>query len=346
MNPMILFILLFSLAMGTITTLSSYHWLLAWIGLEINTMAIIPIITKKHHPRATEAATKYFLTQTAASTLILLSSTLNAWTTGQWTITELHHPLAMMMLTLAVAMKLGLAPTHFWLPEVMQGTTIKTALLLTTWQKIAPLTFIYLTSNHLSTKMLFTLGLLSVMLGGITGLNQTQTRKIMAYSSIAHMGWLTMILTLNLNLMTFTLMLYITMTTSSFMILLMSESKTMTDLGLAWTTSPTSMLLLMLSLLSLGGLPPLSGFMPKLLILKEMTMLNMIAMSTILALSALPSLFFYLRLSYLMLMTIPPTTTTTEHKWRHKNNTLKITAQLFIITTTLLPITPLVNKIL
>nr|UIK22287.1 NADH dehydrogenase subunit 2 [Eublepharis fuscus] len=345
MTPMIQFILLFSLAMGTITTLSSYHWLLAWIGLEIYTMTIIPIMTKKHHPRATEATTKYFLTQTAASALILFSSALNAWTTGQWTITELHHPQATMTLTLAVAMKLGLAPTHFWLPEVMQGTTIKTALLLATWQKIAPLTFIYLTSNHLSTKLLFTLGLLSAALGGIMGLNQTQTRKIMAYSSIAHMGWLTMALALNLSLMIFTLMLYFTMTLSSFMILLASKSKTMTDLGLAWAASPAPMIMLMLSLLSLGGLPPLSGFMPKLLILKETTMLTMIPLSVAMAMSTLPSLYFYLRLAYLMTMTIPPTTTTTEHKWRHKNKTMKTTAQLFVMATMLLPITPLINKI-
>lgn len=78
MNPYILATLLFSLGLGTTITFSSSHWLLAWMGLEINTLAILPLIAQHHHPRAVEATTKYFLTQATAAAMILFASTMNA----------------------------------------------------------------------------------------------------------------------------------------------------------------------------------------------------------------------------------------------------------------------------
>nr|BAF96566.1 NADH dehydrogenase subunit 2 [Goniurosaurus lichtenfelderi] len=343
MSPATWTILISSLATGTIITMSSHHWLLAWVGLEINTLAIMPIIAKQHHPRATEATTKYFLIQAATAATILFASTLNAWTTGQWTITQLQNQQAVILFTLAIAMKLGLVPVHFWFPEVMQGSTLTTALIISTWQKLAPLSIIYMTTN-LNFDMLIILSLLSTMVGGFLGLNQTQTRKIMAYSSIAHMGWLVMALTSNLNITTLTLVFYLVMTTTMFTTLLTSTAKSITDLGLAWPNSPTMLTMTMMTLLSLAGLPPLSGFAPKWLILMEMTKMNLMTLSTTMALSTLPSLYFYLRLAYLTIMTNPPTPTTTQHKWRYKPKFQKMTPQLIITTTMLLPIMPLVKN--
>nr|YP_010837694.1 NADH dehydrogenase subunit 2 [Coleonyx mitratus]WGC93724.1 NADH dehydrogenase subunit 2 [Coleonyx mitratus] len=342
MNPIIWSLLMMSLATGTIITMSSHHWLLAWIGLEINTMAMIPIISNQHHPRATEAGTKYFLTQAAASALIMFSSITNAWTTNQWDITQLTNPQASMMLTLAIAMKLGLVPTHFWFPEVMQGTTIYTALIISTWQKLAPMTLLYMTSNHLHTTTLLTLSLLSTTFGGISGLNQTQTRKILAYSSIAHMGWLTMALLLNQNLTLLTMTLYIMMTTAMFFTLMTTLTKTIADMGTAWSYSPTTLSLTMLTLLSLGGLPPLTGFMPKLLILKNMVSSELTTSSIIIALSSLPSLFFYLRMAYFTTMTIPPTPTTISHKWRFPLTPKPLMPLMIMMSSLLLPLTPII----
>nr|BAF96551.1 NADH dehydrogenase subunit 2 [Coleonyx elegans] len=345
MNPSIWSLLIMSLATGTIITMSSHHWMLAWLGLEINTLAIIPIITKHHHPRATEAGTKYFLIQAAASALIMFASMTNAWTTNQWDITQLTNQQASMMFTLAIAMKLGLVPVHLWFPEIMQGATIKTALIISTWQKIAPLTLLYLTSNHLHSTLLLTLSLLSSILGGISGLNQTQTRKILAYSSITHMGWLTMTLLLTPNLTLLTLTLYIMLTTTVFSTLIETTTKTITDLGTSWTHSPTTLTLTMMTLLSLGGLPPLTGFMPKLLILKDMTTSELVTPSIILALSSLPSLFFYLRMAYFTIMTAPPTPATTPYKWRFPLPTKPMMAPLTATTNLLLPLTPLIYNL-
>nr|ABW04297.1 NADH dehydrogenase subunit 2 [Crotaphytus collaris]ABW04333.1 NADH dehydrogenase subunit 2 [Crotaphytus collaris]ABW04339.1 NADH dehydrogenase subunit 2 [Crotaphytus collaris]ABW04350.1 NADH dehydrogenase subunit 2 [Crotaphytus collaris]ABW04435.1 NADH dehydrogenase subunit 2 [Crotaphytus collaris] len=341
MSPTTLMILISSLATGTIITLSSYHWLLAWIGLEINTLAIIPIISKQHHPRSTEAATKYFLTQAAASALILFSSTVNAWETGTWNILSMTNPQANILLTMALAMKLGLAPTHFWLPEVLQGSTMKTALIISTWQKLAPTALMFLTINNLSPKILLTMGLLSTTIGGWGGLNQTQLRKIMAYSSIAHLGWIVAIAPMMTNIMILNLMIYITMTTSMFLALITTQSKTIQDTTTSWTSSPTITITTMLTLLSLGGLPPLSGFLPKWLILEELTTQNLTLMATLLAMTSLLSLFFYLRLTYTTTLTLSPNTPPIKHKWRFKPKTSKLLTITLPTSTMILPLTPM-----
>nr|AAT78241.1 NADH dehydrogenase subunit 2 [Anolis sagrei] len=342
MSPTIFMIMLSSLATGTIITMTSHHWLLAWIGLEINTLSIIPIISTTHHPRSTEAATKYFLTQAAASALILFSSMINAWETGTWDITQLSSTPSSILLTAALAMKLGLVPMHFWLPEVLQGSTLMTALIITTWQKLAPMTLIYLTINYLSTTILLLMGLTSTIIAGWAGLNQTQTRKIMAYSSIAHLGWMISISSIMTNLMVMNLIIYLIMTFALFQTLIFSKSKTIQDTTTTWTLSPVVTAMTMALLLSLGGLPPLTGFLPKWLILEELVAQNLVPTATVMAMSALLSLFFYLRLTYTTTLTLSPNTVPTKFKWRLKLNQpsslMLITSMAAIL---LLPLTPL-----
>nr|AAP85397.1 NADH dehydrogenase subunit 2 [Anolis allisoni] len=343
MSPTIHMIILSSLATGTIITMTSYHWLMAWVGLEMNTLAIIPIISTMHHPRSTEAATKYFLTQAAASALILFSSMTNAWNLGSWDITQTLTPPSHILLTMALAMKLGLAPMHFWLPEVIQGSTMTTAFIITTWQKLAPMSLIFLTMNNLSTPIFLLMGLLSSLIGGWGGLNQTQTRKIMAYSSIAHLGWMATVSSIMTNILIMNLLIYLIMTTSMFLSLIISKSKTIQNTTSTWTLSPTLTIVMMLSLLSLGGLPPLTGFVPKWLIMEELILQDFNLLATMMAMLLLLSLFFYLRLTYVTTLTLSPNTTQTKFKWRFYPNTsttpLSIPAA---ISTFLLPLTPLI----
>nr|ABV24420.1 NADH dehydrogenase subunit 2 [Anolis cristatellus] len=342
MSPTIYTIILSSLATGTIVTMTSFHWLMAWIGLELNTLAIIPIISTLHHPRSTEAATKYFLTQAAASATILFSSMINAWNTGTWDITQMSYAPSNALLSLALALKLGLAPAHFWLPEVLQGSTLFTAFIIATWQKLAPMSLIYMTMNNLPSTILLMLGLISSTIGGWSGLNQTQTRKIMAYSSIAHLGWMAMIASIMSNIMIMNLLVYLMMTTALFLSLIYSKSKTIQDTATTWTTSPTLAIIMMLILLSLGGLPPLTGFLPKWLVLEELIMQNLIPMATAMAMSALLSLFFYLRLTYTTTLTLPPNTLQMKFKWRFKPTMPFMIMILSTLAILMLPLTPLI----
>nr|YP_010531730.1 NADH dehydrogenase subunit 2 [Aspidoscelis sexlineatus]ADL59417.1 NADH dehydrogenase subunit 2 [Aspidoscelis sexlineatus viridis]UXX18675.1 NADH dehydrogenase subunit 2 [Aspidoscelis sexlineatus]UXX18688.1 NADH dehydrogenase subunit 2 [Aspidoscelis sexlineatus]UXX18701.1 NADH dehydrogenase subunit 2 [Aspidoscelis sexlineatus]UXX18714.1 NADH dehydrogenase subunit 2 [Aspidoscelis sexlineatus] len=343
MSPLINSILILSLITGTLITMNSNHWLLAWLGLEINMMAIVPLISKTHHPRATEATIKYFLAQTGASLLMLFASSTNAWHTGTWDITQLMNPMSCTALTIALCMKIGLAPMHLWLPEVMQGTTLKVALIIATWQKLAPMSLILMTSNSHSKLLLMLMATLSIVIGGWGGLNQTQLRKIMAYSSIANMGWMIIILQQAPKLSTLTLLLYIMMTTTMFMAMTPQKTKTIKMIGTTWTLSPPLTIIMMLTLTSLGGLPPMTGFMPKWLILEKLMSENMTPLATITAMATLLSLFFYLRLFYMTTMTVSPNTMNTTQKWRLQTKTMMIVMLTSPATLMLLPILPLIN---
>nr|YP_009872212.1 NADH dehydrogenase subunit 2 [Nemipterus hexodon]QKS34341.1 NADH dehydrogenase subunit 2 [Nemipterus hexodon] len=342
MSPYILVTLLLGLGLGTSITLTSSHWLIAWMGLEINTLAIIPIMARHYHPRAVEAATKYFLTQATAAAMILFASTTNAWITGQWDIYQMSHPLPITLITLALALKIGLAPLHSWLPEVLQGLDLTTGLIMSTWQKLAPFALL-LQLQPANPTMMIILGLMSTLVGGWGGLNQTQLRKILAYSSIAHLGWMIMVLQYAPSLTLLTLILYLIMTISAFLTFKMNNVTNINSLALSWTKTPILTALTPLILLSLGGLPPLTGFMPKWLILQELTKQNLEPTATFAALTALLSLYFYLRLSYSMTMTMAPNNLTGTTPWRFSLYQPTLPATLAITGAIgLLPITPLI----
>nr|YP_009002212.1 NADH dehydrogenase subunit 2 [Microphysogobio tafangensis]AHG98831.1 NADH dehydrogenase subunit 2 [Microphysogobio tafangensis]WBR66646.1 NADH dehydrogenase subunit 2 [Microphysogobio tafangensis] len=344
MNPYVLMILLSSLGLGTTLTFASSHWLLAWMGLEINTLAIVPLMAQHHHPRAVEATTKYFLTQATAAAMILFASTTNAWITGEWDMNNMSSPLASTMVITALALKIGLAPMHFWLPEVLQGLDLLTGLILSTWQKLAPMALIIQTAQAIDPFLLTSLGLLSTLAGGWGGLNQTQLRKVLAYSSIAHMGWMIIVLQYAPQLTLLALGTYIFMTSAAFLTLKLSNTTKINTLAMAWSNSPTLTATTALVLLSLGGLPPLTGFMPKWLILEELTKQDLPATATVMALAALISLYFYLRLCYAMTLTISPNTMSSTTPWRVKATQTSL--PLTISTTIALGLLPLTPAIL
>nr|ACU00379.1 NADH dehydrogenase subunit 2 [Cryptobranchus alleganiensis] len=346
MSPYVLSIALSSLSIGTLTTLISHHWFLAWAGLEINTLAIIPLMIKQHHPRAVESTTKYFLVQASASALILFSALINAWAAGEWMILNTHTPASSLMITIALAMKLGITPFHLWLPDVLQGLNLFTCLIMATWQKLAPLALLILMHNQLNTPLLMVMALLSALVGGWGGLNQTHLRKIMAYSSTAHLGWMLMVVTFSPNLMILNLLIYLMLTSSMFMTLLILSAYNINQLSMSWVKNPTMMAVLMVVLVALGGLPPTTGFMPKLLILLELIKHGMTIMAFMLAVATLLSLFFYIRLSYMISLTTSPSSSNSKFNWRLKNKTFMLMPLLAVLSCTLLPVTPMLMNLI
>ncbi|NP_059332.1 NADH dehydrogenase subunit 2 (mitochondrion) [Danio rerio] len=341
MNPYVLMILMSSLGLGTTLTFSSSHWILAWMGLEINTLAIVPLMAQQHHPRAVEATTKYFLIQAAAAAMILFTSTTNAWISGQWDVTGMPGPATSTAMMFALALKIGLAPMHFWLPEVLQGLDLLTGLILSTWQKLAPMALIIQTTQTTDPLILTSLGIASSLIGGWSGLNQTQLRKILAYSSIAHMGWMIIVIQYAPQLTLIALGTYIFMTSAAFLTLKVLSATKINTLTTTWPKSPILAAIATLVMLSLGGLPPLTGFMPKWLILQELTKQDLPATATIMALTALLSLFFYLRLCHAMTLTTSPNTINSAPHWRVQTtqNSLPLTISV-TVTMGLLPLTP------
>nr|YP_004935424.1 NADH dehydrogenase subunit 2 [Oryx gazella]AET63119.1 NADH dehydrogenase subunit 2 [Oryx gazella] len=344
MNPITFTIILTTIMFGTIIVMISSHWLLIWIGFEMNMLAIIPIMMKKYNPRATEASTKYFLTQSTASMLLMMAVIINLMFSGQWTVMKLFNPTASMLVTAALTMKLGMAPFHFWVPEGTQGISLSSGLILLTWQKPAPVSVLYQISPPINLNLILSLSILSIMIGGWGGLNQTQLQKIMAYSSIARMGCMTAALrpnptTMPLNPVTCVIK------TSPMSTLFMAHSATATrSLSHPRTKAPMITALVPGTLLSTGGLPPLSGFMPKWVIIQEMTKNDNSILPTLMAITALLSLYFYMRLTYSTTLTMFPSTNNMKMKWQFstmKQMTLLPTTG--VLSTKLLPLTPILS---
>nr|WAB21670.1 NADH dehydrogenase subunit 2 [Petroica bivittata] len=346
MNPQAKLIFIASLLLGTTITVSSNHWIMAWAGLEINTLAILPLISKSHHPRAVEAATKYFLVQAGASTLLLFSSMVNAWSTGQWDITQLTNPASCAILTAAIAMKLGLVPFHFWFPEVLQGSPLTTGLLLSTALKFPPITLLYMTCHSLNTTLLTTMAILSTAMGGWMGLNQTQIRKILAFSSISHLGWMAVIIVYSPKLTLLNFYLYSLMTAATFLTFHSIKTLKLSTLMTSWTKTPALNAALLLTLLSLAGLPPLTGFLPKWLIIQELTKQSMAPAAAMISMLSLLGLFFYLRLAYCATITLPPHTTNHMKQWHTNKPIPSLIAALMTTSTMLLPISPMMSTII
>nr|AAF02926.1 NADH dehydrogenase subunit II [Leptolebias minimus] len=315
MHPSLPFILSGMMISGTLVTIYSTHWFMAWMGLEISTFAIIPLMTHNRHPRAMEAALKYFVVQSTAAITLLFAMASNAWLLGQWSIQYQTHPLIITLATLALMMKLGLAPLHSWFPEVLQGLNFMTGLILSTWQKFAPLMLLALIANY-SVLLCMIVGLLSILIGGWGGLNQTQLRKTLAYSSIAHLGWITLIVPFSFILAFLAFVMYVGLTMPVFFALNYMQTKNINILSISRSKAPFLFSMLPLYLLSLGGLPPFSGFLPKWMILDKLTDYAAKPVAVMAALFTLLSLFFYLRLSYTTALTTPPNNNPVTLSWR------------------------------
>nr|AFN41437.1 NADH dehydrogenase subunit 2 [Hipposideros bicolor] len=344
MNPLIFIMISSTIVLGTLIVMMSSHWLLIWIGFEMNMLAIIPMLMKRFNPRAMEASTKYFLTQATASMLLMLAIIINLLHSGQWTITNMLNPTASTIMTLALAMKLGLSPFHFWVPEVTQGVPLSSGLILLTWQKLAPLSVLYQIAPSINLNLLISISLLSITVGGWGGLNQTQLRKILAYSSIAHMGWMTAILAYNPAMTLLNLTLYILMTTTTFMLFMHSSSTTTLSLSHSWNKTPLITTSILVMMMSLGGLPPLTGFLPKWMIIQELTKNNSIIMPTLMAIAALLNLYFYMRLAYSTSLTMFPSTNNMKIKWQFgSTKQTPYLAPMIILSTLTLPLAPMLS---
>nr|YP_010454756.1 NADH dehydrogenase subunit 2 [Paegniodes cupulatus]QZZ23945.1 NADH dehydrogenase subunit 2 [Paegniodes cupulatus] len=285
-----------TLFMGTIITISSSSWLGAWMGLEINLLSFIPLMSNKNNQFATEAALKYFLVQALASAFLLFGviclSLYTQFTFSQFAaFIPFNH-----IISSALMLKMGAAPFHFWFPGVMEGLNWINGLILMTWQKIAPLVLIsYTLYSNLFT---FSIILLSSLAGSLGGFNQTSLRKIMAFSSINHLGWMLAATLLGTNYWATYFSFYAFL---SFSIILLFNSYQISHINQIFSlpmTNQTLKLALFCNLLSLGGLPPFLGFLPKWIIIQGLVQMGLFPLVTSMVLLTLITLYFYIRMGY------------------------------------------------
>nr|QBF01211.1 NADH dehydrogenase subunit 2 [Stegana otocondyloda] len=287
----ILFVII--MMMGSLITITSNSWLGAWMGLEINLLSFIPLMSDNNNLMSTEASLKYFLVQAMASTVLLFAIILTMMKNN--INYEINLSYITMIILSSLLLKSGAAPFHFWFPNIMEGLSWMNCLLLMTWQKIAPLMLI----SHVNMKLLLFLSIiLSVMIGSLGGLNQSSMRKLMAFSSINHLGWMLMALNSNETiwliyfLMYFFLSFTLTFMFNNFKIFHFNQMFSL------FFNSKILKFILLMNFLSLGGLPPFLGFLPKWLVIQQLSMENEYFMLMILMMSTLITLFFYLRICY------------------------------------------------
>nr|YP_002727910.1 NADH dehydrogenase subunit 2 [Geocoris pallidipennis]ABZ02008.1 NADH dehydrogenase subunit 2 [Geocoris pallidipennis] len=289
---------------STVLVMSSSNWISMWMGMEMNLMAFIPFIYKKKEKKTAQAMMIYFLVQSMGSMIILFSILMN----------KMIHinfmSITSYLIIIGIMLKLGAAPFHNWFPEVVSNLGWIENLILMTWQKIAPM---ILLSNFINKDILLMNIILSSMVGAIGGLNTTSLRKIMAYSSINHMSWMFLMMLMQtqwfLYLLIYTLMLittFIYFQDKKMFYLNQVNSKTESILE-KFTISSI--------MLSMGGLPPFLGFLPKWMVINSMINSNMMMLMLFMLSMSLLTLFYYMRImsSFMLIYS-------SIQSWNYKKN--------------------------
>nr|YP_007627070.1 NADH dehydrogenase subunit 2 [Ommexecha virens]AGC22386.1 NADH dehydrogenase subunit 2 [Ommexecha virens] len=311
-----------TLMMGTILSISSNSWFGVWMGLEINLLSFIPLLTSKNM-LMNEASIKYFIVQAMASTILLFSILLIQMKQPTYWETEM---ISSTMVLSSLLLKIGAAPFHFWFPEIMGTTNWNNCLILMTWQKIAPMMVISYCSKM--SIFLMSITILSIIIGALGGLNQTSLRQLLAYSSISHLGWMISSMIISENVWEMYFIIYSIL--SVIMVFLFNQNKTffMNQIYSTSNMSTENKFMMFLTLLSLGGLPPFLGFLPKWIVIQSMIENNMSMLTTIMVLLTTITLYYYMKISFAALIM-----SYTENSWSINIKTKK---QGMILPTTVM----------
>nr|YP_010693557.1 NADH dehydrogenase subunit 2 [Scolytoplatypus skyliuae]WCB99748.1 NADH dehydrogenase subunit 2 [Scolytoplatypus skyliuae] len=272
---------------STLISISANSWLISWIGLEINLLSIMPLMKLNNNKFSSETMIKYFIIQSLASMLLLFTILISMNSLPL----HLMNSQTSNMMSIPLLMKMGAAPFHFWFPEVMSNLKWNMFFLILTWQKISPLILLSYLNYKIEFLMIFII--LSAYTGSMLGFNSFCLRKLLSYSSINHIGWM-LISLLNYKIwlcyfLVYSIMnLFIIIYLMKFNIYFINQSNFLPNNNMN--------LLLSLNLLSLGGLPPFIGFLPKWVTINLLINNNMFYLSMLMIMSTLINLFFYIRL--------------------------------------------------
>nr|YP_009334272.1 NADH dehydrogenase subunit 2 [Andraca theae]APO08731.1 NADH dehydrogenase subunit 2 [Andraca theae] len=281
-----LFILFFS----TFIAISSNSWFGCWIGMEINLLSFIPLISNSNNLLTSEGSLKYFLTQALASINFLFIILFKLILIQNF---ELNY-LISIIINSTLLMKMGSAPFHFWFPNIIEGFSWFNNFILMTWQKITPM---ILLSYYFNKNFLFFAIILNISIGAIGGLNQTSLRKLMAFSSINNLGWMLFAIMISENLWIFYFFMYSFLTSIMCFLFYIMNTFFINQLFIN-NINFTIKMNLLINFLSMGGLPPFIGFIPKWIIINFLMINKLYLMTFIFILMSLIIIFFYIRIIY------------------------------------------------
>nr|AML25929.1 NADH dehydrogenase subunit 2 [Staphylinidae sp. BMNH 1274217] len=290
-------IFLLTLMIGSLISISSSSWMGMWMGLEINLLAFIPLIQEKNNAFTSESSLKYFLTQSLASVILLFS--LIFMSSNFFYMKNIDNSI-LIMFNSALLTKMGMAPFHFWFPEVIEGLNWLNCLILLTWQKIAPMVLVMYNVNF--QYFFFMIIIFSMLISGMMGFNQTSLRKILAYSSINHMAWMTSAMFVSETIWLYYFIIYSILTINLVYIFNIMNIFYFNQLMISLNSNFIWKFMFSLNFLSLGGLPPFLGFMPKWFVIQGLIQNNWILLALFMVILTLLTLFFYVRIIFYTLI--------------------------------------------
>lgn len=311
--------------LGMMILVSSYNLLTLFLGLELfslPTYAMVAMYRRKTH--CVEASMKYFIIGTIASGMLLYGMSMIFGATKSLDLTQIARAIAgtslnqnlilivgLVFITAGVALKLGAAPFHMWVPDVYEGAPSSVTLFISTAPKIAAYAMlIRLFVNAMPAlqaqwhEMLTVVAILSMAIGNFAAIVQSSIKRMLAYSSIAHMGYMLLGVLCGTRegyaAAMFYIITYSLMTIGGFgMIVLMSrggfEAENIKDFSGLNNRNPWLAFMMMLVLFSLAGVPPLVGFIAKVGVLDSLIQVHLVWLAVLAVLLAIVGAYYYIR---------------------------------------------------
>jgi NADH-quinone oxidoreductase subunit N len=328
------FVLALFATLGMMVMVSASHFLTLYLGLELLSLSLYAMVAlQRDSSVATEAAMKYFVLGALASGMLLYGMSMVYGVTGSLALgdiaqalrhgTDLQVPLVfgIVFIVAGLAFKLGAVPFHMWLPDVYHGAPTAMTLFIGSAPKLAAFAFVVrILGQGLESQvaewrdMLVILAVLSMAVGNIAAIAQSNLKRMLAYSTISHMGFMLLgILAGSQNGYSsamFYVIVYALMSLGSFgMILLMSragfEADKLDDFRGLNRRSPWFAFLMLLLMFSMAGVPPTVGFYAKLSVLQAVVQIHYVWLAVAAVMFALVGAFYYLRIVKLMYFDTP-----------------------------------------
>ena len=330
--------------LGMMIMISAHSFLLVYLGLELLSLSLYAMIAfNRKSLRASESAMKYFVLGAMASGLLLYGISIFYGITGTLDITQLsatvkgqsaEHPVALgfalTFIVVGLCFKLGAVPFHMWLPDVYQGSPTAVTLFIGTAPKIAGFAMAIrllvdgLGDLHVDwSQMLTALAIASLALGNVIAIAQTNFKRMLAYSTISHVGFILLgILSTSANgyasAMFYTITYAITSSVAFGVLLVLNrkgfEAEEISDLSGLNDSNPWYAALLAIAMFSMVGVPPTVGFYAKLSVLQAVIQVDMVWLAIVAVLFSVIGLFYYLRIIKVMYFDKPMEEQTTTIK--------------------------------
>ena len=287
--------LFFSLIIiSTILSISRGHVLGVWLGLELNTLRFIAFRVQNFSLKQVESCLKYFLIQSLGSGLWLIGSLINFCVRGNWYRGFNEFILGIFIIMWRIVLKIGGAPISFWVPRVIRHLNWFRCCVITTWQKVIPFFILRDFFWYNYSNIIVILGLIRAIVGGVGGLNQVNLRVLIAYSSIGHVVWIISVMYYSNRARIVYYFRYFICRLRVFSYFWFLEYLSFNNLS-GWRVFGFRFeIILGVILLSLAGMPPLTGFIGKWIGITALANRGVYLVVLFLLLGSLINLFYYL----------------------------------------------------